>query len=190
MNIDTELEAWRRDWRTDAAVPPDLRQRVERQTRWLKVGLAGDILVTVVIGGGMVALAARSQAPDMIVLAAATLLFIAAAWGFRLAATRGLWSPSAMDAAAFADLWMRRCRAQMKATVFGAVLFAVEVAFCMGWIYRHSGGGKPLAEWLFSSAVHWAVWTASLVFFLGLAWYRRRKRAEMQWLAAHYADGR
>jgi len=59
MSLDTELETWRREWQSETTVPPDLRRRVERQSRWRKVTVAGDILVTVVIGGGVIALAAR-----------------------------------------------------------------------------------------------------------------------------------
>jgi hypothetical protein len=47
MSMDTELETWRREWQSETAVPADLRRRVERQSRWLKVGIAADILVTV-----------------------------------------------------------------------------------------------------------------------------------------------
>ena len=63
MSLDIELETWRREWQSETAVPPDLRRHVERQSRWLKIGIAADILVTVVIGGGVIALAARSQQP-------------------------------------------------------------------------------------------------------------------------------
>lgn len=182
MSLDTELETWRRDWQSAAAVPADLRRRVERQSRWLKIGIAGDIAVTVVIGGGVVALAARERQPGMWLMVAATWTFIAAAWAFRLTITRGLWSPAAIDTAAFVDLSLRRCRAQLKAAAFGGALFVCEIAFCMGWIYRHTTPHAPLMTWLFASAFHWAVWALSVVFFVSLAWYRGKKRAELAWL--------
>lgn len=183
MSIDTELDTWRREWQSDAAMATDLRRRVARQSRWLKIGIAGDVLVTVVIGGGVLALAARSPEPDMRLLAAATWSFIAVAWAFRLTITRGLWSPAALDTAAFLDLSIRRCRAQLRATAFGAGLFVCEIAFCMGWIYRHSAIRTPLVEWLFGSAVIGFVWLFTGLFFVFVAWYRRKKRAEMGWLA-------
>ena len=182
MSMDTELETWRRDWQSETAVPPDLRRRVERQSRWLKIGIAADILVTVVIGGGVTALAARSPQPDMLLLAAATWSFIAVAWAFRLAITRGLWSAAAIDTAAFVDLSVRRCHAQLKATLFGAGLFVCEMAFCLGWIYRHSAPRAPLLTWLFGSLFNGLVWLCSPVFFVFLVWYRRKKRAELAWL--------
>jgi len=182
MSLDTELETWRRQWQSDTAVPPDLRRRVERQSRWLKIGIAADILVTAAIGGGVIALAARAPHPDMLLLAAATWTFIAIAWAFRLIVSRGLWSPAAIDTAAFVDLSIRRCRAQLKATVFGAVLFVCELAFCMGWIYRHVAPRPPLLMWLFGSLFNGLVWLASLALFVFLVWYRRKKRAELAWL--------
>ena len=183
MSMDTELETWRREWQSETAVPPDLRRRVERQSRWLQIGIAGEILVTVVIGGGVIALAARSPKPDMLVLAAATWFFIAIAWAFRLTITRGLWSPAAIDTAAFVDLSVRRCRAQLKATVFGAGLFVCEMAFCLGWIYRHKAPRAPLLPWLFDSWINGLVWLFSAAFVVFLVWYRRKKRAELAWLA-------
>ena len=72
MTTDTELDTWRREWQSEAAVPPDLRRRVERQSRWLKIGIAADVMVTAAIGGGVVALAARAPHADMLLLAAAT----------------------------------------------------------------------------------------------------------------------
>jgi len=182
MSLDTELETWRRQWQSATVVPPDLRRRVERQSRWLKIGIAADILVTVVIGGGVIALAAREPQAHTLLLAAATWTFIAAAWTFRLTITRGLWSPSATDTATFVNLSIGRCRAQLKATLFGAGLYVCELAFCLGWIYRYSAPRAPLGNWLFGSIFNCLVWVFSLAFFIFLAWYRRRKRAELAWL--------
>lgn len=183
MNPDTELETWRREWQSEAEVPRDLRARVERQSRWMRIAIAADILVTVVIGGGTVALAVRAPQPDMVLLAAATWLFIAAAWTFRLVADRGLWSRPAMHAAAFVDLLVRRCRARLKGALFGAGLYVCQMTFILGWIYRHSAGRTPLGTWLFfSSAFIDLVWVVTLVFFAVLFWYRRKKRAELAWL--------
>jgi hypothetical protein len=189
MNMDTELETWRREWRSETAVPADLRQRVERQSRWLKIGIAADILVTATIGGGVLALAARSPQPDMLMLAAATWSFIAAAWAFRITISRGLWSPAALHTAAFVDLCIRRCRAQQAVSLFGAGLFVCEMGFCMGWIYRHSAPHSPLFPWLFGSYIHGVIWVFSLAFFVFLAWYRRKKRAELAWLLQDWREG-
>ena len=183
MNLDTELETWRREWQSETDVPLDLRQRVARQSRWMRIAIAADILVTVAIGGGVLALATRMPQPGMLLLAAATWLFIAAAWAFRLAANRGLWSPAAMHTAAFVDLLVKRCRARLAAAMFGACLYVCEVAFCLGWIYRYSPPRMALASWLFFSSIFMdLVWLFTLVFFAFLVWYWRKRRAELAWL--------
>jgi hypothetical protein len=175
MNPDTELEQWRGAWQSETAVPADLRRRVARQSRFMRIMLAGDILVTVVIGGGATLLAARSPRLDMLLLAGATWLFIAIAWVFRLVVSRGLWSPPAMDTGAFVELLIRGCRAKLAATWFGGGLFICEIAFCFTWIHGHSWQGPGLSTWLIVVAI-------SIAFFAFLAWYRRRKRAELAWL--------
>jgi hypothetical protein len=185
MNLDTELERWRGEWQSEAAVPADLRRRVERQSRWLQVGLAADILVTIVIGGGVSVLAVRSPQPDMLVLTAATWLFIAVAWALALAVYRGLWTPAGMDTATFVDLSIRRCRARLASVAFGAGLAAVEFAFCLGWDYVHTSPRMPLAQWFFFSSIPIDLaWGFALAIFAFVWWYRRRKLAELEWWLA------
>jgi hypothetical protein len=163
MSMDAEWEVWRREWQSETAVRLDLRKIVERQSRWMRIALIADVLVT---------------------LAAMTWLFVAAAWTFALNANRGNWSPSALDTAAFVDLSVRRCRSRLAAVWFGAGLYVSEIAFCLGWIYRHSPEPRtPLWAWLFfGSLTIDVVWAATLAFAGALIWYRRRKRAEIAWL--------
>lgn len=181
MKPDAELENWRVDWQSESAAPLDLRRKVQRQSRLMKVGLAGDILVTIVIGGGATVLAVRSALPDAVVLAIATWSFLAAAWTFVLRASRGTWSHSGMDAAGFLDLAIRRCRRSLAAVWFAGSLFLIEIVFCVGWVYRHLPQPRPpLWAWLFGF-MDW-IWVGSLLFFWALRWYRNRKRAELRYL--------
>ena len=184
MNLDAELELWRRDWQSETAVPADLRRRVERQSRWMKIGLAGEILVTLVIGGGTIARALRSPAADMWLLAGMTWLFIVAAWTAALRINRGNWSPAALDTAAFVDLSIRRCRARLRALRFGVGLFVCEMAFCLGWIYLDAPQPRvPVGRWLlFGSAGVDIAWIASAAFAIFVICYGRRKRAELEYL--------
>jgi hypothetical protein len=181
MNQEAELDLWRRQWQSETTVPLDLRKKVERQTRFMKIGLLGDILVTIVIGGGTIGWALRSRQSDIVLLAAVTWLFLAAAWMFTLAVNRGNWSPSTLDTAAFVELSVRRCRGRLAALRFGAVLFLCQIVFCLGWVYNHSPAvRKPLLPWLFFSSLPIdIVWMAALAFFVFLIWYRGRKRAEL-----------
>ena len=183
MNSDTELETWRREWKTESTVPADLRRKVKRQSRWLKIGIAADSLVTVVIGGGVIALALRLPQHDMTLLVAATWIFIAAAWAFRLASHRGVWSPAAVSTAAFVDLLIKRCKAKLAATAFGGALYLCEIAFCLAWIYGHSAPRLTWIAWLFFSSLFIdLVWLCTIAFSVLLLWYRKRKHAELAWL--------
>ena len=150
MNVDSELDLWRKDWLTPIMPPsPDLRRKVGRQTRFMKFMLAMDILATIAVGGFYTGWAVIYRASDTALLAAATWIFIAVAWAFRLVNWRGQWAPSALSTSAFVDLSIRRCRARIAAVTFGAVLYVCELAFCLPWIYFHNQTRMPFFIWLF-----------------------------------------
>ena len=66
MNLDLELDQWREQWQASPEAPPlaDLSKRVARQSRFMRIALAGDILVTIVIGGGIIVLAILNANPQ------------------------------------------------------------------------------------------------------------------------------
>lgn len=184
MNVDTELEVWRHQWQSGTPVPLDLRRKVQRQSRFMKIGLIVEILVTIVIGGAVAGWAVRSPQPDILLLAIETWVFVAVAWAFGLAVNRGNWSPSAQDTAAFIELSVRRCRARLAGIWFASAAFLFHTAFVLGWVYHYSPTHQmPLLTWLlFGSVPIDVVWLCALAFFCSLFWYRRRKREEMAYL--------
>jgi hypothetical protein len=153
---------------------PDLAARVKRQSRILRLALAGEVLVTVVMGGGMTWLAAVDGEPDLAVLAFATWMFIAAAWAFGLWNRRGLWSPVAMTNTAYLDISIRRCRGSLRAASFAMVFFAIEMLFCLGWIYIHNGNTSFL-----NSFPMLVVGLATIAFYVCTLIYRSRKKSEL-----------
>jgi len=180
MSRDFDLEALREDWQAEDSIPPRLRRDVERQSRSMKISLAGDILVTVAIGGGMTARALLSSEKGGGWLALGAWIFIAAAWAFVLIVNRELWAPSAMDAAAFVDLSIRRCEASLGATWFAATLFVAEAIFVLSWVYVHADLHESVGKWLWFSSVRIdIVWTATLAFVAGLFWFRNKKKREL-----------
>ncbi|MEO8594369.1 MAG: hypothetical protein ABI759_13715 [Candidatus Solibacter sp.] len=181
MNVDTELEVWRQQWQSGPTVPLDLRRKVERQSRFMKIALLGDILVTITIGGAAAGWAVRSPQPEIVLLAVATWVYIAIAWTFSLTVNRGNWSPSAQDVAVFVDLSVRRCRGRLAAVWFAAGLFLFQIVFVLSWVYRYSPQHRvPVLRWLFFGSVPIdIVWLCTAVFFSFLIWYRRRKLAEL-----------
>lgn len=181
MNSDLELEAWRQEWQAEDSIPTDLRKRVERQSMLMKVGLIGDAIVTVVIGGGTTAWAVLGNESGSALVALAAWIFLAIAWTFALVNNRGLWSPSAIDGAVFIDLSVRRCRSALATVWFAGALFIAEIVFGLSWVYLHSGVGKPVWKWLLFSSVRVdIVWGCTFVFFVGLVWYRNKKTRELE----------
>jgi hypothetical protein len=180
MTAHLDLEALRQDWQAENTVPPTLRRDVERQSRQMKVGLAGDIFVTIVIGGGSTAWALLSGQKGAGWVALAAWLFLATAWTFVLMVNRGLWAPSAMDAATFMDLSIRRCQASLAATWFAATLFVAEIVFGLSWAYTHADLHESIVKWLLFSSVRIdIVWIATLAFVIGLVWFRNKKKREL-----------
>jgi hypothetical protein len=184
MNVDTELEFWRQQWQSGTAVPLDLRRKVEQQSRFMKINLIGEILVTILIGGAVTGWAVRSPDAGIVLLAVGTWVFIALGWTFGLTVNRGSWSPSAQNTAAFIDLSVRRCRGRLAAVWFAAGMFLLQVAFVLGWVYHYSPAHQaPLLTWLFFGSIAIdIVWVCALAILGFLVWYWRRKRAELAYL--------
>jgi hypothetical protein len=184
MNVDTELDVWRRQWQSGNTVPLDLRRKVERQSRFMKLNLIGEILVTIVIGGAVTEWAARAPGAGLSLLAVGTWVYIAVAWTFGLIVNRGNWSPSAQNSAAFIDLSVRRCRGRLAAVRFAAGMFLFQLAFILTWVYHYSPARQTsLLTWLFFGSIPIdIVWVCTAAFFGFLVWYRRRKRAELTYL--------
>ena len=171
MKPDLELEAWREQWQADSAVPADLLRKVERGTRNMRLMLALEVLVTVTMGGGSTLWAIWEPRAEMLVLAGAVWLFLAAAWTFAIAGRRGTWSPAAPTTAEFVDLSIRRCRTKLAASQFGVWLYFVEMAFCLVWLYRDPARRVPMPAMVFG--------VATPVFLIGLVRYRRKTRVEL-----------
>ena len=181
MNLDAELDLWREQWQSSSQAPllSDLRKRVARQSRGMRFALAGDILVTVSIGGGAVAWTVLDPRPETVILAGAIWVFIAIAWIFAILNRRGSWSPSAATTSAFVDLSIRRCRANLRTTTFGAALGFCELAFGLAWVFHEVS--EPL--WPFLTSIPLIiVWLCTLIFVASLLLYRKKKRADLAYL--------
>jgi hypothetical protein len=72
----------------------------------------------------------------------------------------------------FVDLSIRRCRNNLASARFGAGLYFAEMAFCLTWLYWDPARRGPLPAVIFG--------VVTPIFLVGLARYRRRKRAELE----------
>jgi hypothetical protein len=156
-----------------------LRERVERQSRRQRLLVAGDVLVTLLMGGGATAWALRDPRPAVLVLTAAVWAFLTAAWIFAMTNRRGTWAPASVSTAAFLDLSIRRCRGSLATIRFGLLLGAMELLFSLAWVYQDHARRDPVS---LTSRALLVVWAAGAAALAGLILYRRRKRAELSWL--------
>lgn len=187
MDADVELQSWRAQWETSTVVVADLKARVEHETRVMRWMLAGEVLVTVVIGGSTVGWAVVSRRTDAVVLAIGTWVFIAIAWAVSFLLRRDAWAPAAMNAAAFLDLSIVRCRRRREAISAQAILYAAILAFDLLWIYFTAPERPRVTAFLTSGAIAWVWPLTALLAGLGLR-NRRRLARELQTLERLRAD--
>ena len=187
MNSDTELAQWQRQWqrqwqaaggaRNDTDAAEALKRRVTRDSRLQTIGLIAPILVTIGIGGAVIARARTLASPADVVLAAEVWVFILVSWAGSLWLARGTWRPLAETTAAFIDLSIRRCRSNLGAASFAAWLYVCQLLFVVLW--RLLSSSIELTALLTSWPVILLGWVGVPVFFASRSWFMRVQRAEL-----------
>jgi hypothetical protein len=186
MSIDPNLDAWRRQWQQASAEPDngvlalELEKRVISQTRRLKLGLIVPILVTLIIGGGVPLNALRTGQVADIVMAVESWFFILVTWAGCLWIARGTWRAYGETTAAFVDISIRRCRANLSTIPFALWLYAGQffVVTLLKVQYSPASVGAVLTSWpvLLIGGVGFPALVA------GSYWYGRKQQAELKYL--------
>lgn len=181
MSRDPELDTWRHQWQAHSAMPADVRRRVERDIRWMRLGFLSEVAVTVICGGGITAWAIVSGGADTVVVAVATWVFIAAAWTVSLTIAGGLgqWKPASTTTAAFLDFSIRRRVAARRAIVAAAVLYAAFAAFMLVWRFQNPAGEAPADVWSYLAA-RWIFWTITALLAVVAMWRWRALGRELE----------
>jgi hypothetical protein len=181
MNVDAELESWRRRWQTASVIPPDLKARVERETSWMRRFVVAEVLVTILFGGGTLAWAVLSRRTDALVLAVGVWGAISIAWAMSFLLRRDAWAPATLTTAAFLDLSILRCRRRREAVIAQGVLYVLILGFDLAWIYlgRPPGARDGLISFLTGSSVAW-VWVVSAALGAAALSHRRRLTRELE----------
>jgi hypothetical protein len=180
---DLELQTWRHQWQSQETIPADLAKKVEAGTRSMRRGLMGEILVTLVMGGGSLAWALSSPKPEVTVFAIAVWILITVAWVFSLLLRRGAWQPVTTTTAAFLEVSILRCERSLQAVTIQAVLYVVILTFDLVWLYYYRNETSVRA--FLSRPI-----VLAFLFFItptaaaGAAWYRHRVRRELRNLIA------
>jgi hypothetical protein len=175
---DAELESWRAQWQTATVTPPsaELKHRVERDTRIMRLGFAAQVAVTLAFGGGSLAWALLSRRADAFALAFGIWVFTVIAWAMSFVLYRDTWSPSALSTAAFLDLSIVRCTRWRQAVIAQATLYVPLLMFDLAWIHSYAveRPGSPDFPSFLTSPGLWWVWLVTAV--LGIDAVRRWRK--------------
>ena len=138
MDLDLELNTWRREWQADTVDATDVTARVTRETRRMRYYLIGEIAITVIFGGGSIAWSALYHPDGMVAFVIGVWTFLAIAWLMSWMLRRGAWAPLASTTAAFLDLSILRCRRRREAIYAQCALYVAILSFDLWWIRTHS----------------------------------------------------
>ena len=173
--IDAELDVWRAEWQASSPALPDLKARVERETRRMRRVIAGECAVTFVFGGGSLAWAWLTQRTDVLILAGGIWVFIALAWTISFLMRRQAWAPATMSTTAFVDLSILRCQRQIESIGAQCLLYVLLVAFNLAWIYLASPARPADGVWRFLTGIDVA-WVWAVTVILAVVAVRRKQR--------------
>ena len=182
MKEDRELELWREQWHSAPERLPDLRTRVERQTR----NMAIRLIVRGALVAGLLALSVvavvQKPTPGRIVWAiglwALAISGVAATWKSH----RDIWRPATETTRAFADLFHRRAAAKLHVIrwgFYGLMAWVVFYAVLCVWRWpaaRPDVQAHPL-QYLIALVGSLLMVAAG---FGVIAWLRRRRLVELK----------
>ncbi len=124
MNVDLELESWRREWRSGSAPLPDLKRRIRRQNA--RMGAAAALLAACLA----ISTTAALRGAGAFWSGLATGLWVTAllvgtyAWWVR----RGAWTPAADSTQGYLELTWRRAVAKERTLRFSLGLLLLAIA--------------------------------------------------------------
>ena len=181
MDVDVELDSWRRNWHAGQPAVSDLRARVERETRRMHLFVIIEVIITIVFCGGTLGWTLLTRRTDALVLAIGVWFFTAAAWVISYLLRRDAWAPATLTTAAFIDLSILRCRRRYESVAGQAVLYVLILTFDLAWIYAGRADRIALLPFLASQGVAW-VWVVTALLAAAAVTQRRRLRRELQGL--------
>jgi hypothetical protein len=180
MMEDRELDNWRQQWSSLAEPLPNIQQKIKHQN--LRFVLSNLLAAVAFVAGIIYAILIERMQPSLgRGWTLAICVLILACTGYRLWVQRKTWRAETHSSRAFVELWRRRVMARLKMLSMAHYVIPTWVAFCAVLVAANWTTIGPDVR------AHPAVWvgqlTASVVvlpaIFLLLAWYRRRKLAEL-----------
>lgn len=182
MTEDQELDAWREQWGRVAGPLPEIRQIQRKIKRQQLTFVLDNLLAAIGFAAGVIVMLFVRQDRGLLgpgwVDIVCVLLFVAA--GYSLWAKRGTWRAESQSTRASVELWQRRVSAKIRAlrvagyAAPGVIVFGV-LLFVANW--------ATIGPELKAHPAKWALLMVNVLIlpaiFFWLAWYRRRKLAEL-----------
>lgn len=183
-NLETTWQALGVTWRTDEhrALPLAQRvaERVHTQSKRLRLILASEIAITIVMLAASFAIVARYNTAGTVRVGAMVLLYTAAVWAFTLWNRRGVWRPYGETTADFVQLLRVRAQRRIRSARFSQLVIGLAIILV---------GREVEAVWRAGSASVWerGVWLVFAVYSVVVIgwsiWYERGARREVRELA-------
>jgi len=179
---DRELDIWREQWRSVADPLPEIQRKIKRQNlRFVISNVAAAILLLAIL---IFVMWAVRQNPSRLRIgwAAGIFVLVFVSAGYRLWVQRGTWRAESQSTRAFVELRHRRLTARLRLIRMAHYLLPAWLMFCAvlaaaNWTTIGPDVRAHPTDWLW---VLGSVFFMTLGSFLGLAWFRRRKRAELR----------
>lgn len=158
-----------------------LRQRVKRQTWRLRLIVASEILLTVIVLGLTAATLPAMRTSSALRVSAVVLLYTAGVWVFVLWNRRGIWNSYGESMADCVALLRTRAQRRVRSAWFSMLVIAaasllVSGQIVMSWRADRIGSWE---QWV------WAAFGAySIILVAWSYWYLRRAHTELRELAA------
>ena len=181
MTEDRELELWREQWTSAAEPLPEIRKKIRRKNFFFVVSnaLSATALLAALIFAAIVVRHDPSRLRVGWAIGITLLIFVGG--GYRLWVQRGTWRAETESTKAFVELWHRRVLAKLRLLHAASYLVACWITFCavlaaINWAAIAPDVHAHPTDWL---KVLGAVVLMVAGMYIWLAWYRRRKLAEL-----------
>ena len=181
MTEDRELELWREQWTSAAEPLPEIRKKIRRKNFFFVVSnaLSATALLAALIFAAIVVRHDPSRLRVGWAIGITLLIFVGG--GYRLWVQRGTWRAETDSTKAFVELWHRRVLAKLRLLHAASYLVAGWITFCavlaaINWAAIAPDVHAHPTDWL---KVLGAVVLMVAGMYIWLAWYRRRKLAEL-----------
>jgi hypothetical protein len=177
---DDELDAWRREWQAQPAVPLDVIRKVERDTvrmRWARWAL----LAPTAVAAGTTVIAATNPRVDSIVFASGMWVLVVLSWLASEKNLKGLWAPAQQTTAAYLDLAIERARKAIKSVRAGRIVSPLITAFVLAGVWegmKSQGRLESAGDYRIVTAA--SVYTIGIIAFVMFLNERRRKKTEAE----------